>query len=584
MPELFHFIRPYWLLALPVLGILVWMGSQSDRTSSIWNRICDPWLVTVLLARKPETGQLLSKRKLLALVVVILIISLAGPSWEKSPDPLYRSSAALIIAFDLSASMLAHDVEPSRYQRARFKIDDMLTQHQAGNVALLAYAADAHVVTPLTHDVETLKVLIPALSPKIMPAQGTNLDAVLQLSKELLTRSNLQEGDLLLVTDGIGGEDVEALGEKSREHGLRISVLGIGTEAGIRVPAMNDIDFLQDQEGPVYSRLESESLLELADVTGGLYVKVRSDSEDIGRLSAFLNRAPGRQIKAHDSGPENWVDQGVWLILLCLPFAALLFRKNLLFVLALSLVLSPAEQLEAAGIEEWFMNDNQRGKIAFNRNDFSTSRQLFTDMRWKAATAYRQNDWEQALDYYRQLDDIESVYNRGNTLVFLTRFAEAIVAYNEVLKRNPDHADAAHNKKEIMNIMDKLYNNKRPGEGGPGNENNRDSEEKDSESGDTREESASREQEQSGVSQEAEQKAGITDDQPINASATRPSRSNEASTAEIGEVEHELDEKTLAEEQWLRRIKDDPAGLLRRKFRKKYLESEGRLQYSGDPW
>ncbi len=580
--DFFHFVRPVFLLLIPVVIYIWWQNKNNQTAHSIWNNVCDTALTKALLVENSGGNQLSNRNNLFFIIGLLSILALSGPAWDKDPNPLLRNKNALLIAFDLSNSMLVRDVKPARYVRARFKIEDLLNNYQKGNVALIAYAANAYAVTPLTHDVETLKSLVPALTPKIMPGRGSNVYAALQLSKELLKRSELDSGDIVLVTDGIGSNNIDELISFAKQANLRVSILGVGTEIGANIPEMNDIDFIKNSTGElIQSRLESESLSSLAQGTDGKYIQSRSDIKDINELIKHLLNVNNEHQDSDELGDSHWNDKGFWISLLCLAFMALLFRKNAIFIVLIAISLSPHKEVIAAESNNLFLNKNQQGKQAFDRKDFQTAEKLFSDIRWQAATAYRLNNWETALDLYKQLNDVESIYNRGNTLVFLARLEEAVIAYNQVLKRNPQHEDALFNKSEVLRLLEKLSNENKDSSIQNKDKTNPKEKSNDSKQSDS-ENQENNPPNQPNQDNDSNQSSGNPDDIPIENTATKPSETDDANTAEVGEVEQDIAENNLAEEQWLRRIKDDPAGLMRRKFREQSRNKKN--TYEGDPW
>ena len=173
IPEEFHFIRPEWLFLFIPLVILfgfIWHGRLNK---SNWQSVCDIQLLLYLLVDKP------AKRKRwplfwLALGGILVVFALAGPAWERLPSPVFRNDSALVVVLDLSASMDAQDIKPSRLKRAKFKIRDILDRRKDGQTALVVYAGDAYTVTPLTNDTDTIGNHLSALDTSLMPSPGSN--------------------------------------------------------------------------------------------------------------------------------------------------------------------------------------------------------------------------------------------------------------------------------------------------------------------------------------------------------------------------------------------------------------------------
>ncbi|MDM8563018.1 VWA domain-containing protein, partial [Candidatus Marithioploca araucensis] len=171
-------------------------------SSGNWKTVCDPQLLPHLLL--DEEG----KRRIwpiyaLGIGGLLSILALAGPTWERLPQPAFRDQSALVIVLDLSRSMDATDIEPSRLVRARFKVADILKQRKEGQTALIVYAEDAFIVTPLTDDTETIASQLSVLNTSLMPSQGSRVDIALKKAGILLKQAGLKKGNVLLITDGV---------------------------------------------------------------------------------------------------------------------------------------------------------------------------------------------------------------------------------------------------------------------------------------------------------------------------------------------------------------------------------------------
>src|SRR5690606_38973769 len=180
-----HFVRPQWLWALLLLlpAALWWWRRQRRRTDA-WQRRVDPHLLPHLL--EPGRSRRGVRRALLVPALAALaILALAGPGWRSQPQPLWQEAAPLVIALDLSSATSAEDLQPSRLLQARAAIQRLLDGRGGGRVALVAFAGDAHTVTPLTDDPGNVQVFLDALAPDIMPADGSRPDRAIAWSVRL---------------------------------------------------------------------------------------------------------------------------------------------------------------------------------------------------------------------------------------------------------------------------------------------------------------------------------------------------------------------------------------------------------------
>jgi Ca-activated chloride channel family protein len=246
----FHFLRPLWLLVLPVGAWLIWQLLRGRADSGGWRSVVEASLRPHVLA---EPAVLRDSRLALFVALaawLVAIVALAGPTWERLPVPAFRSDEALVVALDLSRSMNAGDVEPSRLERAKLKLLDLLERRAAGQTALVVFSTHAFTVTPLTTDTRTISSLISAVDTDIMPTQGGSVAAGLERAAMLLDQTGLRRGDVLLITDSeVADRDLDAAGKLFRD-GYRVSVLAVGTEQGAPIPRREG-GFVTDDNGQV---------------------------------------------------------------------------------------------------------------------------------------------------------------------------------------------------------------------------------------------------------------------------------------------------------------------------------------------
>jgi len=174
----FHFLRPWWLLLLPCLMLILWYLRRARLQSRRWQSVCDAALLPHLLISESGVRQRRGVLLMVALVGLLAITAMAGPAWKQLEQPVFRDQSALVLMLDLSRSMDATDVKPTRLTRARLKLIDMLKQRKEGQSALIVYAADAFVVSPLTEDAETIIAQISSLQTTLMPQQGSRPDLI----------------------------------------------------------------------------------------------------------------------------------------------------------------------------------------------------------------------------------------------------------------------------------------------------------------------------------------------------------------------------------------------------------------------
>jgi len=595
----FHFLRPTFLLLLPVLALLLWGYQRRKLKSLSWQSVCDPQLLPHLLVREARSGGRAMPLLSLALSGSLGIMALAGPAWTQLEQPVFRNRSALVLVLDLSRSMDAGDIVPSRLARARHKLIDILKKRQEGQTALVVYAAEAFVVSPLTQDTETIISQVSALKTTLMPEQGTRPDLAIQKAAQLLAQAAVPQGRILMISDGlenVPGEDLGAAVSALRKEGHRLSILGVGSAEGAPIQ-LSGGGFLKDAAGRiVIPQLDETALRQLAQAGGGRYEALSLDDRDIEALEvAAFSRSLEDQGEETGLKTDRWREEGPWLLLPLLPLAALAFRRGILSLLLVSALFlpRPAQALDWASL--WARPDQQAAAI-FEEGKTAEAAGLFEDPEWKAAAHYRSGQYEQALKALEGIESPEALYNKGNALAQMGRLPEAISAYDAVLKQNPKHEDARYNRETLKKQMkqeeqaegegsQKRQNGKKNQEGSEGNEDQRGSEPRDGNQegapsdpgrqaqseGETKHQEAPGEQPEQGTdpgsppnAQDNGQKSQQAEHQKSpGASSDGEEESGRAmAQADLAEA----DESQQAIEQWLRRIPDDPGGLLRRKF------------------
>ncbi len=578
MIEQFHFLRPAWLLALIPLLLLLWQSLRQRHSSRSWQSVVDAELLPHLLSGKESIKG--NRLWILSAICGFFgIVALAGPVWEKLPQPIFNQQSALVIALDLSRSMDVGDVKPSRLIRARHKIADILSRRKEGQTALVNYAADAFVVTPLTEDTHTISALLPSLGTDIMPAQGSRADKALIQALELFNNAGVAQGDVLLVSDGFSQRETEAMRQLLETNSsLRLSVLGVGTQEGGPIPLASGSFFKDKQGSIVIPRLNEKEMRGIVDIGGGSFQIIDTTDADIDALlDAMRDSAFEGSTRASDLKADIWREQGPWLILMVIPLVVLVFRRGVIFLLPF-LLLPLAPETKAIGWDELWQNANQRGNQAFQQGEHQSAAELFDKPEWKASSLYRAEDYEQALQYWEAGDSADAHYNRGNALAKLGRLEESISAYDQALQKNKSHEDAAFNKKQVEEQLKQQQqqqqseqDQKDQGQEDQGQEDQGQQNDSQQSSGD---EGQSR-QNQSVEPQSQQQAAKPEEADKGDLDQAEKAQSEESEPAQSpGETQQSLDKQMSeqATEQWLRKIPDDPGGLLRRKFLFQYRQ------------
>lgn len=593
--ENFHFLRPLWLATmLPalVLGVLFWRHRGREAS---WSNVVSPELLSHLISEE-SIKQSRSIVPVLFLAWCVGAVAASGPSWRQLPQPVLQKQDALVLLMDLSYSMLATDLQPSRHDRVRRKLLDLLQTRDEGLTALIAYAGDAHIVAPLTDDNPTIANLLPALTPQMMPLPGSNaLDAV-QQAIALLDSAGVRQGRLLLVTDGVSPEDATQIGDLLAGQPRELIVLGVGTEVGAPI-ALPDGGFLKDQGGNiVVPALDERALSSLASDANGSYIAMRVDDADITALSNTGRVLDDDDTIALDREADQWEDMAHWFAIPLLLGCLVSFRRGWVYVLLpVSLSLVPAEKSMALEWDDLWKTRDQQGQTALQDGDPNAATRLFEAPAWRGTAAFESGNYDAAVQAFSQDESADGWYNRGNAFAGSGRLDEALQAYRKSLELDPDREDAKKNAELIEKMQQQQEQqqddqpNQDDGEQGQsqngpqqqsGNSGERNEEQEQQENPDQQPGENQQGENQNQNSQEENQSMGDEEqaEAPNQEPMPQPQIDNSAMQEDL--------EKDQAMQQWLRRVPDDPSGLLREKFRyeSRQRQRQGNTRDSKQIW
>jgi Ca-activated chloride channel homolog len=585
-----HFLRPEWFIALPVGAWLLWQLLRGRGETGGWRNVVEPKLRRHVLI---EPAALRDSR--FALVVALLawvvaVVAMAGPAWERLPVPAFRSDEALVVALDLSRSMDAGDVEPSRLARAKLKLLDLLERRTAGQTALIVFTTHAFTVTPLTTDTRTIASLVGAISTEIMPTRGGSLAAGLDKARALLRQTGVRSGDILLVTDSeVENSDVNRVHDLASE-GYRVSVLAVGTEQGAPIPQPEG-GFVNDANGQVViPQLDVGGLRRLAGAGGGRFARLAPDDRDLEALypaaGVSLDVAAGGEEQKYEA--DVWRDRGAWLALAVLPLLALLFRRGWICGLVLVL-LAPVPRAQAFEWNDLWLRRDQRAIRALEDKQPARAATLFDNPEWRGAAQFRSGEFEASATTLSSVDSADGQYNRGNALAKAGKLEPAIEAYDRALAMNANHDDARFNRDLLKKYLEDHPQQKQqqPEQQQQDQNGQQNDKGKKGDSQDGADEGEKRDGKQSGDEQGQKGDKGKSGDSdangdgdqqkdgeqdPQNAANAQQEQKNGQESPNKAQGPEDVDKwaSEQAAEQWLRRVPQDPGGLLRRKFLYQY--------------
>jgi len=586
----FHWLRPEWLLAIPLVVLSAVLLGRRRLGSGNWHDVVDPALMPFVLSRAPGRG-IDHRWWLLALGGILATVALAGPAWNRIEQPVFRTEQALVVALDLSRSMDAQDLSPSRLARARLKILDILDRRKSGQTALVVYSANAFTVTPLTTDTDTVAALVNSLSTDIMPSRGSYPEVAIQKGQQLLDQAGAGYGEVLLISDGGSSAAAEKAARELKAANYALSVLAVGTRDGAPIPRAAG-GFVTDNRGKIaVPRLEETSLRGLAAAGGGRFAVLSTDDRDLDVL--LSGEVLAASTTDEELATDRWREEGPWLVLLLLPIAALAFRRGWVLVL-LVFILPYPQSAEASLWGDLWRNKNQQAQKQLDAGNAEDAAALFEDSEWRAVARYRAKDYAGSAGEFAERGDTRNLYNLGNALAFQGEFDSAMDAYEQVLEIEPDNEDAAYNLELVKSLKDQQQeenqgDEQQPGENSEGDGEQSDSQNQPDQEGDEGSSESDSESAEGDTSQRGNEEMSDEDLEAMQQELQRAAEQAEdgqqpqqMSAAELAELRQQQEEQQ-AMEQWLRRIPDDPGGLLRRKFRHQYQRS-GKDQDGNDVW
>lgn len=554
-----QWLRPAWLIVLPLLAWLLWKLWHRQKRAGRWQMILPPSFHAVLLGGGNGRDSKLPWIAL-GLAWLLTVLALVGPSWQRLEETRQRPADPLVILLELTPQMLAEDAAPTRLEQARRKVLDLLEHRRDSQTAIIVYAGSAHTLVPLSDDLATSRNLLEALTPSIMPQTGQRADLAVRKGLALLAQAGLGQGRLLLIGSSLSPQEREGIKQALGRQGPSLLMLGVGSAEGAPVKQANGEFLKDDQGGILMPRLDSASLKAFVSSTGGRYRNARIDDLDLRGLRLFDNprslREDGQALQL-----DSWADQGYWLLLPLLLLAACAGRRGWLFCLPLLLALP--QPVYAFEFNDLWLRPDQQGQRLLEQQRPEQAAEHFQHRQWKGVALYQAGDYDGAARLFAQGSSAADHYNRGNALARSGELEAAIDAYEQALELQPELQVALANKALVEQVLQQRQAEQaeQPPKDNPQSDSNAQTDANSSAQsaeGETREQSAQQpsdaNKDENAASEQAQQLAGNGDDEET----TRPPQRPQGSTLDA--------EQRQALEQWLRQIPDNPAELLRRKF------------------
>lgn len=434
----FHFIRPWWLLAFLPMALLVITRFRQETKGSWQDKL--PTHLSKALSVGESSWKKQLPLKLLSIIALIVIIIAAGPTWQKQPSPFGEDKAPLMVVLDVSQSMLESDVQPTRLERSKQKILDILSTRKGGTTGLIVFAGSAHLTMPLTEDIDVFAPLLNAISTKIMPRGGKFSEYSLPVIEQEFSQQS-HTGTVLLISDGISANTLPAFEEyfSSKPHQLIILAAG------------ND-------NKPSDIPLDISGLSSLASAVSGKLITMSVDESDVKDITTSISR---HMILNSDSALP-WQDMGYGLVFVVAGCFLLWFRKGWLVKWCFALMFignlatpSTAFATQWQFADLWLTKD-QQGALHFKQQDYLAAAEDFVDPLWKATAYYKAKEYSKAHTYFMREDSLFALVGAANSLAYQREFIAARNLYQEIIDAEPNFPNAQHNLDVLQKLIDEI--------------------------------------------------------------------------------------------------------------------------------
>lgn len=561
-----HWLRPWWLLLLPLLGWLLWQLWHRQKRAGRWQMILPVAFHAVLLGGGSGRDSKLPWVAL-GLAWTLAVLALLGPSWQHVEQSSQKPADPLVVLLELTPEMLATDTPPTRLEQARRKLLDLLQSRSDSQTAIIVYAGSAHTLVPLSDDLATSRNLLEALKPSIMPEAGHRADLAVTKALALLKQGAQGQGRLLLIGSSLSEQERQGIREALSRQSPPLLILGVGTADGAPVTQEKG-GFLRDPQGAILlPRLDSPSLKDFASQIDGRYRQARLDDSDLRGLGLFDSpqslRSDGQTVHL-----DSWDDQGPWLLLPLLLLAACAGRRGWLLCLPLLFMLpQPSYAFE---FNDLWLRPDQQGQRLLEQGQPAEAAQHFKDSQWQGVALYQAGDYASAAQRFSEGNNAADHYNRGNALARAGELEAALDAYEQALERQPDLQQALKNKALVERLLEQDKQQQASNPSKPDDSKKDDIGENPQAGAATAPQNPNQPSPPSGDDSSA-------NNNTVTRNPNSPAGGNDVPGSQLGDenttrppikpADTALDgERRQALEQWLRQIPDDPGELLRRKF------------------
>ena len=558
--EKFHFLRTEHLLALCIGVILMAIGFFFYRESNTWKKSIAKHLQPYVIQKGTPW-----KPRLIKLSVILMFvlggISFLGPTWYQVKSPAKKIKSQLVIALDLSKSMLAEDISPNRLERAKFKIHDFLQANPRAETNLLVFAGSTHTAIPFTTDYRIIEDQIKGLRPAMMPVQGSEFNSLFRKIDTIFT-DNKAEGKVLLITDDLEDLSIEMVSNFLQQNNVRLYLYPFATQSGSVIPKTREISSLNLQKLNGWGAMKNLEILEIT-----------LDNSDVIDLAKAISTTILFDDKSKED-QEDWQDNGYWLVIPLVFIFLFSFRKGWsLSIMLLMLTLNSCSDNSSQKSSDfefkdlWYTQEYQ-AQQAYNEENYISAAQGFTDPLRKGVAYYKSSDYLSAQTAFESDTTTTGFYNLGLTYAKLGKLEQAKSVFEKVLEQDPSNSSASNNIDHLTGAIAELkqmdIETVSPNEDGKKAENTENDSPEDLSGGGQEATKKDMEKERNEETQETEMRKG----------------------KELDELpeDFETGKGELPKNILLRKVDDDPALFLTKKFRYQVRHNQVKAEKTHHKW
>ena len=470
---MFRFESPiylYLLVLIPLLALIRYLSYRNQKKRL--RKFGEPSLLKALM---PDVSRFRPSVKFWILqgALALLIVMLARPQMGTKINHEKRVGIETIIAMDISNSMRAEDIVPSRLDRSKMMVENLVDHFTNDKIGLIVFAGDAFVQLPITSDYVSAKMFLSSIDPSMMASQGTDIARAIEMASHSFTQEEGIGKAIIVITDGEDHEGgaVEAA-EAAKKNGMRVYVLGVGSTQGAPIPVPGTGNYMQDNTGnTVMSALNEDMCKQVAQAGGGAYIHVENNSAAQEQLDNELDKLAKKETSTavYSEFDEQFQAFGVLALLLLILEICIFDRRNpllkhvslfgkrkvavmLLFLTALSVTAQTDRQYIRQGNKQFRMGDYPNAEVSYRKAieqnpknpqaSFNLGNALMAQKKDSAAVTQFENASRLETNPLRKA---QSFHNIGVICQTHKMYGEAIEAYKSALRLNPNDDETRYN-------------------------------------------------------------------------------------------------------------------------------------------